>query len=148
MWLFTASYLLVQDRWSHSYRPPEHLCTSDKPQKQASETSHSKSSLGNFQHQYLSEILVTEYSYRLMVKSVSSCCVHGSHLFLDPVTYRKNNWNIWEDEIFATTKLFYAKTYAAGRLNNMELLMLVLDFRLDYRLRNTRRYFCGMHGMS
>ena len=35
---------------------------------QASETSHSKSSPGNFQHQYLPELLVNVYSYRLMVK--------------------------------------------------------------------------------
>ena len=26
--------------------------------------------------------------------------------------------------------------------------MLVLDFKVDYRLKNTQRYFCGMHGMS
>ena len=37
---------------------------------QASETSHSKSSLVNFQHQYLPELLVNVYSYRLMVLDV------------------------------------------------------------------------------
>ena len=35
---------------------------------QASETSHSKSSQGNFQHQYLPELLVKVYSYPLVVK--------------------------------------------------------------------------------
>ena len=45
-------------------------------------TSHSKSNLGNLQHQYLAELLIDVYSYRLMVKSVSCCCV----LFLDSVT--------------------------------------------------------------
>ena len=38
---------------------------------QASETSHSKSSLSYFQHQYLPELLVNVYSYPLVVKSVS-----------------------------------------------------------------------------
>ena len=50
-------------------------------------TSHSKSSPGNFQHQYLAELLVNMYSYCLMVKSVSCCCVRGSWLFSDLVTY-------------------------------------------------------------
>ena len=50
-------------------------------------TSHSKSSLGNFQHQYLAELLVNVYSYCLMVKSVSCYCVRGSRLFSDLVTY-------------------------------------------------------------
>ena len=34
----------------------------------------------------LAELLVNVYSYRLMVKSVSCCCVHGRHLFSNPVT--------------------------------------------------------------
>ena len=56
--------------------------------RQASETSHSKSTLGNFQHQYLAEqLLVNVYSYCLMVKSVYCCCVRGSRLFSDLVTY-------------------------------------------------------------
>ena len=29
-----------------------------------------------------------------------------------------------------------------------ELLMLVLDFKVDYRLENAQKCFCGMHGMS
>ena len=43
--------------------------------QQALETSHRKISLGNFQHHYLTEWLVNVYSYHLMVKSVSCCCV-------------------------------------------------------------------------
>ena len=35
---------------------------------QASQTSHSKSSLGNFYHRYLGELLVNVYNNRLMVK--------------------------------------------------------------------------------
>ena len=54
----------------------------DKPQKQAT----AKAARGNFQHQYLAELLVTVYSYCLMVKSVS-CCVHRSRLFSNLVTY-------------------------------------------------------------
>ena len=50
-------------------------------------TSHSKSSPDNFQHQYLAELLVNVYSYCLMVKSMSCCCVHGSRLFSNLVTY-------------------------------------------------------------
>ena len=49
----------------------------------ASETNHSKNRLGYFhdQYQYLPELLVNVYSYRLMVKSVSCCCVHGRQIF-------------------------------------------------------------------
>ena len=55
--------------------------------RQASETSHTQSSLDNFHHQYLAELLVNVYSYCLMVKSVSCCYVHVSWLFSDSVTY-------------------------------------------------------------
>ena len=48
--------------------------------------SHSKSSQGNFQPQYWPELLVNVYSYRLMVKSVSCCCVRGRHLFSNLIT--------------------------------------------------------------
>ena len=50
-------------------------------------TSHSKSSSGNFQYQYLAELLVNVYSYCLMVKSVSCCYVRGRQLFSNLVTY-------------------------------------------------------------
>ena len=48
---------------------------------------HSQSSLVNFQHQCLPELLVNVYCYRLMVKSVSCYCVYGSWLFSNPITY-------------------------------------------------------------
>ena len=35
----------------------------------------------------LAELLVNVQSYRLMVKSTSCCCVCGSQVFSDPVTY-------------------------------------------------------------
>ena len=50
-------------------------------------TSPSKGSPGNFQHQYLAELLVNVYSYCLMVKSVFCCCVRGSQLFSNLVTF-------------------------------------------------------------
>ena len=42
---------------------------------------------GNFQHQYWPELLVNVYSYHLMVKSVSCCCVLGRRLLSNPVTF-------------------------------------------------------------
>ena len=59
----------------------------DHPSTRGCLTSHNKSCLGNFQHQYLAELLVNIYSNPLMVKSLSCCCVHGRRLFSDPVTY-------------------------------------------------------------
>ena len=55
--------LLVQVRHSHlkTTQPLMNIW-------QALETSHSKSNLGNFQHQYLPEILVNVYSYHVIVK--------------------------------------------------------------------------------
>ena len=82
VWWITASCLLVKGICSH-LKTTRTLVDVWK----ASETSHSKSSPGNFQHQYLAELLVNMYSYRLMVKSVSCCCVRGSWLFPDLVTY-------------------------------------------------------------
>ena len=69
---YTAGYLLIQGRWSHLKTTQALMDIS-----QASETSHSKSRLGKFQYQCLSELLVNVYSYCLMVKSVSYCCVCG-----------------------------------------------------------------------
>ena len=44
--------------------------------------------------------------------------------------------------------LFYVKTYAASRESHIELLILASDFMVNSRLKNTQRYFCGVHGMS
>ena len=49
---------------------------------QAWETSHSKSSLDNFQHKYLAELLGNVYSYHSILKTVSCCCVCGRWIFL------------------------------------------------------------------
>ena len=45
-----------------------------------------KSSLDKFQHQYLPQLLVIVYSYRLMVKSMSCCYVCGRWALSDSVT--------------------------------------------------------------
>ena len=76
MWWFITDCLLVQGKWNH-------LNTTWLLMEiwQASEISHSKSILDNFQHQYLSELLVNLYNYHLMVKSMSCCCACGSWLF-------------------------------------------------------------------
>ena len=39
------------------------------------------------------------------------------------------------------TLSLYAESYAAGRANNTKLLMLVSDFKVNYRLKNTQRNF-------
>ena len=61
---------------------------------QASETSYRKGSLGNFQHQYLPELLFNVYSYRVMMKNESCLLLCAwklkfSHIIL---------WNtvVWE----------------------------------------------------
>ena len=41
---------------------------------------------GKIQHQYLPKSLVNVYSYRLIVKSVSCCCVCGRRIFSNLVT--------------------------------------------------------------
>ena len=46
-----------------------------------------QSSLNNFQHQYLPELLVNVYSYCLIVKCVPCYCMCGSQLLSYPVTY-------------------------------------------------------------
>ena len=70
--------LLVQERWSHFKDHPStcgHLtCLRNKPQQKQS------GQLSVPIRTYLSELLVNVYSYCLMVKSVTNCCVCGSQL--------------------------------------------------------------------
>ena len=82
MWQFIAGWLLVHWRWGHLKITPALVDV-----WQGSETSHSKSSSGNFQHWYLADMLASVYSYHVMVKSVSSCCVRGRRVLSNPVTY-------------------------------------------------------------
>ena len=44
-------------------------------------------------------------------------------------------------------KLLLAKSYAAGRANNTELLMLVSDVKVNSRLKILKGIFSGIHGM-
>ena len=54
---------------------------SNKPHKKLQQTQPEDS------HQFLPEWLVNVYNYCVMVtKSVSCCCVHGSRVYLNPVT--------------------------------------------------------------
>ena len=57
MWRFIAGRLLVHWRWSHLKITPALVDV-----WQDSETSHSRSSLGNFQHWYLADMLAGVYS--------------------------------------------------------------------------------------
>ena len=82
MWQFIAGWLLVQWRWSHLKITPALVDI-----WQDSETSLRKSCLDNFQHWYLSDMLASVYSYHVMVKSISCCCVHGRRVTSNPVTY-------------------------------------------------------------
>ena len=82
VWWITAGCLLVKGICSHLKATRALVDV-----WQASETSHSKSSQGNFQHQYLPELLFNVYGYHLMVKSMIWCCVHGKWLFSNLVTY-------------------------------------------------------------
>ena len=85
MWWFIAGWLLVHWRWSYLKTTPALVDV-----WQDSETSLSKSSLGNFQHWYLADMLASVYSYCIMVKSISSCCVPGRQIISNPVTYTYN----------------------------------------------------------
>ena len=82
--VYTASWLLVQGRWSH-------LKTAQAPMEviQILGTSHSKSSQGNFQYWYLPQLLVNVYSYHacdgekcVMVKSECVCVCMQKPAFL------------------------------------------------------------------
>ena len=53
----------------------------------------------------------------------------------------------WLEILLPQTLSLKAKSYAAGRANNIELLMLVSDFKVNSRLKNTQRIFSGIHGM-
>ena len=107
MWRFIAGWLLVHWRWGHLKTTPALVDV-----WQDSETSHSKSSSGNFQHWYLADTLASVYSYRVMVKSVSSCCVRGRWVLSNPVTnmYLCRNINTdcqWSPQWKCTVRLSY-----------------------------------------
>ena len=68
------------------------------------------------------------YSYRVMVKSVSSCCVHGRRVLSNPVTYEcenpcmcmgKNNNRLAYRRLINATVLYFvnhhAVFFASGR---------------------------------
>ena len=88
-WPNSSASVVVNYSWQSACQGDMQLFKGDPALvdiSQASETSHNKRSPGNFQHQYLPELLVNVYSYRLMEKHVSCCCVRGSRIFSNPVT--------------------------------------------------------------
>ena len=63
----------------------------DKPISLINKPHIQQNSLGNFQHQYLAELLVTVqvlFDDNFMVKGVSCCCGRGSQLFSNLITYQ------------------------------------------------------------
>ena len=90
-WLNSLARRVVSYNYSHLSACPEGMDPLKFTRElvdiwQASEVSHSKSSLENIQHQYLPQLVVNLCSHCLMVKSVSCCCVHWSQLFSNQVT--------------------------------------------------------------
>ena len=74
MWWITACCLFVKTRWSH-------LKTTQALMDiwQASETSHSKNIIGNFQHQCLNKLFINVYSYHLWwIVCLAVVCVEGA----------------------------------------------------------------------
>ena len=49
-----------------------------------------------------------------------------------------NDWQV--ESLTATNSPFLTKTCAAGRANNIELFMLVLDFVVNSRLKNSMEF--------
>ena len=67
-WNVNNKYMYLSRGDGAISKPPEHLWTSDKPEKQAI----AKTAWATFStNSYLPDWLVNMYSYRLMVKSVS-----------------------------------------------------------------------------
>ena len=68
------------------------------------------------------------------------------------------SWNIklWENKFICLANwnsgyhksCSLAKTHAAGRANDRVMDAIVMEFKVDHRLNNVQRYFCGMYGMS
>ena len=54
---------------------------------------------------------------------------------------------LWLKIRLPETLSLQAKSYAAGRANNTELLMLVSDFKVNSRLKILKGIFSGVHGM-
>ena len=59
-------------------------------------------------------------------------------VFAETVTYRNNKWYVFQVKFQLPQNLpFYSKTCAAGRANNIELLMPALDLVVDSRLNKS-----------
>ena len=72
MWWFIAGWLLVHWRWSHLKTTPALMDVWQDP-----ETSLSKTSLDNFQHWYLADMLASVYTYHVKVYLNVVCVENG-----------------------------------------------------------------------
>ena len=72
--------------------------------------------------------------------------MHGG---IYPIKYMEKQLIGLKGQTFSCHKShrFKLKPSAVGRANNIELLMLVLDFVMNSMLENTQWHFCGIHGM-
>ena len=65
-----------------------------------------------------------------------------------PTKYGKINVMFGRLKFWVAQNLrFLANTYAVSRGDNIGLLMLVSDSMVNYILKDTQRYFYGIHGM-
>ena len=103
--------------------------------QQSLETSHSKSSLGSIQHQYLAKLLVNVYSHCLMVKSLSCCCVCGSWLFIDLVTISHLQFPLPKNQWVCFWGLTITKL----------LLMGLISMSKDQQIMTFTRLYCSFY---
>ena len=85
----------------------------------ALEANHSKSNLGNFQHQYLAELLVNVYGYLLIVKRVSSVvCLKAGFSQIWSHLEDKTNIKVWVfGDIYPTKHMGKMPVKTSGQLS-------------------------------
>ena len=69
-------------------------------------------------------MLASVYSYRVIVKSVSSCCVRGRRVLSNPVTY----YDYWHSRVVYSDLLEWCEYFASHKvwyINYVPLLAVV-----------------------
>ena len=75
----------------------------------------------------LPEMLGSVYSYCVMVKGVSCCCVHGRRLFSNPITYISYLYYTKEVIIvMQSSNVWYMNLWSFGGLNNNLKLIIYM----------------------